>query len=342
MPVPLANIYYLLCYAWDQLPARDLIDTGSIAGNRIENLLGKVMKEGVTRLLRQGLDRGYVDFDEESRRFRGKLLMTETMSRALLPNGYVACRAHDLTHDVPHNRVVKAAMRALAGLEGLDPVIREALREHSRRMSQVAEIELSLRAFRNVQLHRNAARYALMVHVAYLVAQSFFPEERSRRQRFHRLDDSEQFMGGLFEKFVRNFLRGEQSDYKVGAEKVTWNLGVVTELDRSWLSELKTDVVLRNRSRRLVIETKYYAQPYQNNWGRRTIISSHLYQLLTYMHHLQSPDSTKPNGMLLYAKVGQDYAMDYEIGGYRVMVRTLDLTQNWEDIHRDLLALVHS
>ena len=124
MPVPLGNIYYLLCYAWDQLAARDLIDTGSIAGNRIENLLGKVMKEGVARLFRQGLDRGYVDFDEESRRFRGKLLMTETMIRALLPGGYVACRVDDLTRDVPHNRVVKAAMQALVGLEGLEPGIR--------------------------------------------------------------------------------------------------------------------------------------------------------------------------------------------------------------------------
>ena len=342
MPVPLANIYYLLCYVWDQLPARDLIDVGSIPGNRIENLLGTVMKEGVARLLRQGLDRGYVDFDEEGRRFRGKLLMTETMSRALLPNGYVACRIDDLTYDVPHNRVVKAAMRALAGLKELDPHLRQALRDHCRRMDEVADVELSLRAFRNVQLHRNAARYALLVHVAYLVAQSLFPEEGSSRRRFHRLDENEQFMGRLFERFVRKFLQREQSEYYVRAEKVTWNQGVMTDSDRSWLPEMKTDVVLNKLSRRLVIETKYYAEPYQENRGRRTIRSEHLYQLLAYISHLRSPDRPNPDGMLLYARAEQDYEMNYELAGQCVLVRTLNLNQNWEHIHRDLLALVHS
>ena len=341
MPVPLANIYYLLCYAWDQLPARDLIDTGSIPGDRFENLLAKVIKEGVARLLRQGLDRGYVDFDEEGRRVRGKLLMTETMSRVLLLNGYVACRVDDLTQDVPHNRVVKAAMRVLADLEETHPSLKKALQEHCRRMGEVADVELSLKAFRDVQLHRNAARYALLVHVAYLVAHSLFPMDGSRRKRFHRLDENEQFMGGIFENFVRKCLQREQSDYKVGAEKVAWNLGTVSESDRSWLPDMKTDAVLRKLSRSLVIETKYYATPYQDNRGKRTIVSGHLYQLLTYLNHLQSPESPKPDGMLLYARVGQDYAMDYEIAGHRVMVRTLNLNQNWQDIHRDLLALLN-
>ena len=149
-------------------------------------------------------------------------------------------------------------------------------------------------------------------------------------------------MGVVFEKFVRNFLRREQSKYKVSAEKVSWKLGEVGVSDRSWLPETKTDVVLRKPSQGLVIETKYYAQSYQVNWGRRAIISSPLYQFLTYMRHLQSSYSAKPDGMLLYAKAGQDYAMDYEIAGDRVMVRTLDLNQEWEKIHRDLLALVHS
>ena len=342
MSVPLANIYYLLCYAWDQLPARGLIDVGTIHGDRFENLLGKVMQVGVGRLLRQGLDRGYVDLDEEGRRFRGKLLMTETVSRALLQNGYAACRTDDLTYDVPHNRVIKAAMRALIKHEGLDRGLGHALGEHSRRMSGVADVELTPGAFRDVQLHRNAARYALLVHVAYLVAQSFLPEEGSRGKRFCRLNESKQFMGWLFEKFVRNFLRREQSEYNVGAERVTWNQGVLTDEDRSWLPDMKTDVVLQKPSRKVVIETKYNAKPYQEYWGRKTIRSAHLYQLLTYMGHLRSPDSPNPDGMLLYARVGQDYGMNYELAGQRVMVRTLNLSQDWQDIHRDLLALVRS
>ena len=342
MLVPVANIYYLLCYAWDQLGARDLIDVNSIHGDRAENLPGKAMQTGVARLLRQGLDRGYVAVDQEGRHLRGKLLLTETLSRALLPSGRVACTADDLTYDVPHNRVVKGAMCALIGIPELDPNIRLALGEHCRRMSEINDIEFSLRAFRNVQLHRNAARYAFLVHVAYLIAQSFIPERGRGRARFRPFTASQQAMGRLFERFVRNFLRREQDRYTVGAAIVPWHVDAATEADRAWLPDMRTDVMLTHPSRRLVIETKYYATPYQRYHERKKIISHHLYQLLGYMTNLRSCEKPDPIGMLLYARVGEDYEMDYELSGHRVMVRTLNLGQNWEDIHRDLLALVEA
>ncbi len=126
MAVPVQNIYYLLCYAWNRLEARDLVDVDAIPGNRVVNLLGKVLADGVANLIRRGFDRGYVAFEEEGRRLRGKLLVSETLKRSLLPRGRVACYVDDLSYDVPHNRVIKAAMRALIGVPGLDPGIRSA------------------------------------------------------------------------------------------------------------------------------------------------------------------------------------------------------------------------
>ena len=46
MAIPLENVYYLLCYAWNRLDARDRVDVSAIPGNRIENLLAKVLIEG--------------------------------------------------------------------------------------------------------------------------------------------------------------------------------------------------------------------------------------------------------------------------------------------------------
>ena len=47
MAVPVQNIYYLLRYAWKRLEAHDLVDVDAIPGNRIANLLGKVLAEDV-------------------------------------------------------------------------------------------------------------------------------------------------------------------------------------------------------------------------------------------------------------------------------------------------------
>jgi 5-methylcytosine-specific restriction enzyme subunit McrC len=337
--VSVQNIYYLLCYAWDRLEARQVVDVEAIPGNRVENLLGQVFRDGVAHLIRQGLDRGYVGFVEEGRRLRGKLVLADTVQRTLLPRGRVACQLDELSHDVPHNRVIKAAMSALIGLPGLDHTLRTGLRNHCRRMERVADVELSTAAFRGVQLHRNLARYAFLFNVCRLVARSLLPEDRAGRRRFHPFTASQQEMGTLFEAFVRNFLRREQEVFHVAAAKVPWHVEAIGASDPSWLPEMRTDVMLTSPARRVAIETKYYATSFQSHHGSKTLISGHLYQLSTYLAHLRATPGPDPVGVLLYASAGEAPRLDYRLGGHRVLIRHLDLSRDWREIHRDLLSL---
>jgi 5-methylcytosine-specific restriction enzyme subunit McrC len=154
----------------------------------------------------------------------------------------------------------------------------------------VSDIPLSPAAFRQVQLHRNLARYAFLVNVAQLVAKSFIPDERTGVRKFHPFTANEQEMGRLFEAFVRNFLRREQGSFVVDAPKVPWDLDPGDSSDPSWLPEMRTDVMLTNESGRVVIETKYYTTPYQSQYGGKKLISGHLYQLLTYLSHWESTE----------------------------------------------------
>jgi 5-methylcytosine-specific restriction enzyme subunit McrC len=340
MSVPLRNIYYLLCYAWDHLETLNSIEVGAIPGNRVENLLGKVLQDGVAHLIRRGLDRGYVPFDEDGRRLRGKVLLSETVGRVLLPRGRVACQVDELSYDVPHNQVLKAAMQALIELPQLDPNIRKGLRAHCRRLHSVTDVDLEPAAFRRVQLHRNIARYGFLMNVAYLIGRSFLPDKNSGKRRFHPFTASDQEMGQLFEAFVRNFLRREQDRFHVSRPKVPWTVAEEMSSDVVWLPEMQTDVLLESLERRVVIETKYYATPYQSRHGGRKIISDHLYQLLTYLAHLRETDGPEPMGLLLYAEAGDRLNLRYRLGGHHFLIRTLDLNRDWEAIHRDLLELV--
>src|SRR5688572_12836627 len=340
MSVSVQNIYYLLCYAWDRLEARNLVDVDAIPGNRIENLLGKVLHDGVAHLIRGGFDRGYVSFEETSRRLRGKVLLLETVGQSLLQQGRVACQMDDLSHDVPHNRVIKAAMVAVAGLPGLDKSIAAGLRDHCRRLHDVADVPLAAAAFRQVQLHRNLARYAFLINVAQLVARSFIPDERTGVRRFQPFTANEQEMGRLFEAFVRNFLRREQETFVVDAPKVLWDLDPGDSSDPTWLPEMRTDVMLTNESGRVVIETKYYTTPYQSRYGGKKLISEHLYQLLTYLSHMGVDGGTEPVGVLLYAGLGIGQSLQYRLGGHIVLVHSLDLNRDWRDIHGEILGVV--
>ena len=59
--IPIHNLYYLLCYAWGFAEQRDTKVVGDADELKaVQDLLGKVLTTGVNRLLRRGIDRGYV------------------------------------------------------------------------------------------------------------------------------------------------------------------------------------------------------------------------------------------------------------------------------------------
>lgn len=340
MAIPVENVYYLLCYAWDRLDARGQVDVSAIPGNRVENLLAKVLCDGVSQLLRTGLDRGYFAVEQDSRVLRGKLLMSETVKRTLLPRGRVACAHDELTVDVPHNRVIKAAMGSLLRLPTVDQGLRSQLRAHCQRLAEVTDVELNRRTFRGVQLHSNVARYAFLINVCSLVERSFLPDPKGGERHFHPFTANAQEMGLLFEAFVRNFCRREVPDVEVSAPHISWDATAEREADLGWLPAMRTDVMLSTSSRRVIVETKYYATPYQQRFGTRKLLSAHLYQLLTYLTHSAASAGHPVEGLLLYASGGDRVSVDYSLGAFPVSVRTLTLAQPWQSLHDELRGVM--
>ncbi|MCA9674834.1 MAG: hypothetical protein KC464_07335, partial [Myxococcales bacterium] len=222
MAIPLRNVYYLLCYAWDHLEARELVatDAAHLLGDRAENLVAHVLCQGVQRLARQGLDHGYVGHEVELAGVRGKLLVGDTVKKCLLPAGRTACLVDELTVDVPHNRVLKAAMRRLTSLATVDLILRARLRRQLEYFARVSDVALDAAAFRPVQLHRNIARYGFLLDVCRLLLRSLVPDPSTGEQKFHAFTASDQAMGSLFEDFLFHFFRREQDVLEVSRTKI--------------------------------------------------------------------------------------------------------------------------
>ena len=73
MEIPIANIYYLLCYAWDVLDEKEtLADVDVINSTDLLDLFARVLVNGTRRLIRRGLDRGYLPRQDEIPGVRGK------------------------------------------------------------------------------------------------------------------------------------------------------------------------------------------------------------------------------------------------------------------------------
>lgn len=115
----------------------------------------------------------------------------------------------------------------------------------------------------------------------------------------------------------------------------------ITEGGSAYLPMMRTDISLTGKDRTLIIDTKYYAQALTvSQYGKEVIHSSNLYQLTTYLDHKQKELPHKPEGMLLYPANGKKLRLKYEIKGNLLSICTVDLSQQWEEIENELLALV--
>ena len=341
MSVPVANVYYMLLYAWRLIGTREPTAVTTEGSTTLQDLFAHVLADTVTDLLARGLDRGYVTRDEPIRGVRGRPDLPETVKRNLLASGQVHCRFDELEYDVLHNRIVKATLRRLSGA-GLHADNHNRVVHLYQKLDAVSDTEIALHDFRRVQLHRNNARYEYALRLCELIYNELMVDTRSGRSRFREYGENEQQMGRLFEEFVRAFFERHHRGYKLRRVRdIPWSGTTPNLPDWKRLPRMIPDVVLESASRRVIIETKFYARTFAGSGRRQKVISDHLYQLLAYVQNRNAQFADpRHEGILLYPVVHQAFAFEYVLMGCRLGVRSIDLNQPWPEIRRDLLAVL--
>jgi 5-methylcytosine-specific restriction enzyme subunit McrC len=365
--IPIANLYYLLCYAWDVLPPRglapskaELLPTGHQPALL---LLAHLLTTGLAEQRRRGVPVAFAEVETLDAHPRGLLLparlarLPQAAARQFMPS-----RHHEITLDTPLNRVVVTALQQLLAIEK-EAADTEALPRRLRRavlgalapLNRVTPLRHPHPAdFRAAALGLRSSDTTahLLLRAAELLLLNLLPasaafaatDSPARPRRFHDFTADEVQMGRIFEAFVRNFFRREQQRYAVTSEVLRWRGATATAANAMpLLPVMRTDVTLSNPTRRLVIDTKYYRRPLAGSqYADARLLAPHLYQLLAYLRNQPAEPAQTIEGMLLYPAGTESgtLALEYQLEGFRVHVRTLDLSQSWVQIRQDLLHLI--
>jgi 5-methylcytosine-specific restriction enzyme subunit McrC len=342
MQIPIENVYYLLCYAWNKLEEKDLVRINPTATTSLVDLFAKVLIGGTNHLIKRGFDRGYVQFAEETRRMRGKIAFSPTLKRNLLKKGFIHCEFDELSYNILHNRILKTTIRNLTGTHDLDSKLKQDLIACYHRLHEVDELELTGNVFGLVQLNRNNYFYDFLMRVCELLHTNLLPTERSGVWQFTDFLQDEKRMPYLFEEFVRNFYRIEARQLKVKREDIYWQLTPADAESAGLLPDMQTDISLISADSKLIIECKYMAGIEPNRYGTPKLRSAHLYQLNAYLTNLPDGDLNDAcRAILLYPTIANDFKQEYsDSKGRKITVRTINLNQGWQGIHQDLLAMV--
>jgi 5-methylcytosine-specific restriction enzyme subunit McrC len=340
MTIPILNIYYLLSYAWDRLEESELVDISALPSSELVDLFARVLGNGVSHALRRGLDRGYISYEADIPAIRGKLQIAATEKRALRRTGRAVCAFDELSYDISSNQIIKATLRTLLRAD-IDPSNRALIGELTRKLKDVEDIRLTAGHFRTIQIHRNNSFYGFLLQVCALIYDNLLPDEKTGKVRFRDFVRDKRAMALLFQEFVFNFLRKEQTSYSVSSPQLRWYKASGEEAALKLLPIMRTDIVLADSTRSIIIDTKFYSETLQSGQHKETFWSHNVYQLYAYMRNMQALHGGRAavEGVLLYPTVGSSLDVALTIDGHRLRVRTVDLSQPWQQIRQSLLAL---
>jgi 5-methylcytosine-specific restriction enzyme subunit McrC len=342
--IPIANLYYLLCYAWNRLEEDEVIDVRNLEAGDPINLLSQLLVATTRQALRRGLNRDYFARQSELACVRGRLLYAESRRRLLLEHGRVACEFDELDHNNLPNRILRTSLLNLREAETISDVNREAVMGLLRELKAIQPIELHAGIFRRVRLHRSNAHYGLILSICEMAFDCLMPESGSGPHRFRSFVEDHTLMAGIYQDFIHNFYVAHAPEHgftRVNAPSVKWAAVPKGEASRALLPSMLTDVVLQGPGRQIIIDCKFYHEALSRRFNGEKLNSSNLYQIFAYVkNQSRQLGWASCEGLLLYPSMLGDFEAEYEMDGNRIRAATVDLSRPWSCIRDRLLQLI--
>ncbi|MGN6164039.1 MAG: 5-methylcytosine-specific restriction endonuclease system specificity protein McrC [Flavisolibacter sp.] len=345
MQIPIENIYYLLCYAWNKLEEKEKVDVSAKDYTTLLDLFAKVLINGTKVLLKRGIDKSYIEQTEEIAGVKGKLHFSQTIKSNLLFKQKTVCEFDDFSRNILLNQILTTTISKLTRTKGLDKQLRNELRNLRRMLVGIDQIETKSSLFKQIRLNRNNRFYGFIMNVCQIIHESMLPSEEPGKYKFSDFTRDENKMNQLFEAFIRNFYKLEQRKFtRVSGEMIEWKFDYPDKRAVDYLPLMKTDITLENDKEKTIIDAKFYRETMTTNYDKEKIKSANLYQLFSYLLNQQTDDQKTINatGILLYPTIEEDYNLEFMYDKHNIYIRTVNLNTNWRSISDRLKSIINA
>jgi len=341
MQIPIENIYYLLCYAWNKLDEKDRVSITIDDKTELLDLFAKVLINASRMLLKRGIDKSYIDNTSEIAGVKGKLEMSQTLKSNLLFKQRTICTFDEFSANILSNQILVTTIYRLLRTKNLDNDLKAELRNLIRMFADIEQIELKPLVFKQVKINRNNHFYGFIMNVCQIIYENTLPSEEKGAYKFSDFTRDERKMNQLFEAFVRNFYNIEQDKFKIRRETIKWQFSGMED-SLQYLPQMETDISLENDTEKIIIDAKFHKETMMVNYGKEKIKPTNLYQLFSYLLNQQGQDPKTINatGILLYPAIEQEYNLDFKYYDHNIHIRTVNLNTNWKHISFRLKQII--
>lgn len=345
MNIPIENIYYLLCYAWNKLEEKDRVNISIDGKTELIDLFAKLLVNATKILLKRGVEKNYIDDTLEIGGVKGKLQLSQTFKSNLLSKQRTICSFDEFSANILLNRILVSTIYRLSRMKGLDIGLKSQLVGLFRMLSGIEMIVLKSSLFRQIKLNRNNHFYGFTMNICQIIYENSLPSEKQGEYRFVDFTRDDKKMNQLFEAFVRNFYRIEQNIFPiVRVENIRWQFSSVNKNNAQFLPTMETDITLENEREKVIIDTKFYRETMSINFDKEKIKSDNLYQIFSYLLNQRRDDNSKTlnaKGVLLYPTIEKDFDLLFIYKNHEIQIRTVNLNTNWRHIASRLKEIIN-
>lgn len=342
MQIPIQNIYYLLCYAWNKLEEKDKVNVSTDDATELVDLFAKVLINATKILLKRGLDKSYVNYRNEIPAIKGKIAITETLQLNLLAKQRAICIYDEFSSNILTNQILVTTLRKLLKIKKLDKNLKQQIKKLLYMFPHISTIHIKLTHFKQIRLHRNNRFYDFILKVCQIIHENILPGEEVGTFLFADFTRDKRKMNRLFEEFIFQFYKIEQSKFKVKREQINWQFSSDNDQALSYLPIMRTDISLLTSTEKIIIDAKYYQETLSEYYGKKSIKSANLYQLFSYLINQEKLDlrTKSAKGILLYPTIDAEYDLEYSFQQHSILIRTVNLNEKWQVIAKRLQEII--
>lgn len=333
--IRIQNIFHMLSYAFQTLREQGYQDVATEEFGNTADLCAEILIRGISSQLKRGLGRAYVTKTEPLSSLRGKVEVSDSVKTMAVLQHRLVCTHDEFSVDTRMNQIIKATALLLLHAD-VDRTRKKALKRLMAYFSDVSSIEPASIDW-HMRFDRNNQTYRMLMGVCWLVCRGLLQTQKDGSSHLMDFFD-EQRMSRLYEKFIFEYYRREHPELSVSSPVIDWALDSDGD---EMLPIMRSDVVLAQGKRILIIDAKYYSHATQQRFGKRTIHSGNLYQIFAYVKNEEALLAGTPHevsGMLLYAATDEDVLpdSDYIMSGNRISAHSLNLAEDFASIRGQL------
>jgi 5-methylcytosine-specific restriction enzyme subunit McrC len=278
--IAIANIYYMLSYAYQSLQQKNYEEIMTEAFENVQDLFAAILAKGMMAQFKQGISRKYVEKQDTLSTLRGKIDIRESMQLKMCDDLRLSCRYDELSENHYMNQILKTTALCLIYGSGVERKNKDALKKAILFLSEVDTLEPSAINWRSLHYNRNNASYRMLMNICYLVLHELLLTTEDGGQKLATFLDDQQ-MSRLYEKFVLEYYKKHFSQYIPASRQIKWDTDGIID----YLPIMQSDIMLTDSKskKKLIIDTKYYGKIMQMQYDAEKLQSNNLYQIFAYV-----------------------------------------------------------